>query len=166
MKSTLMRITLISFLFVLSIPNFTSAETKTFGEKASVDRAASAVPQRKEAAEEGIKNGTAFGRLKVYIHYARDKDKKKVEALVVFLRGKGYYDVGTEKIHHRKRDIRYFHDEDEDSALLLKKHFNDFIVGAAKTEKFKIHLKNLSTRYPHAQKGVLELWVFFNKMNF
>ena len=161
MKSTLLRITLIFFLFVLSISNFTSAEIKTFGEKTSVDRAVSSVPERKEAAEEGIKNGTAFGRIKVYIHYARDKDKKKVEALAVFLRGKGYYDVEIEKIHHRERDIRYFHDEDEDSALLLKKHFNDFIVGSAKTAKFNIDLKNLSTRYPHAQKGALELWVFF-----
>ncbi|MEN6318551.1 MAG: hypothetical protein ABFD82_07315 [Syntrophaceae bacterium] len=161
MKSNLVRITLISFLFVLSISNFTFAEIKTFGEKASVDRAASTVPQRKEAVEEGIKNGTAFGMIKVYIHYARDKDKNKSDALAVFLRGKGYYDVETEKIHHRERDIRYFHDEDEESALLLKKHFNDFIVESAKTEKFKIHIKNLSTRYPHAQKGALELWVFF-----
>jgi len=161
MKSTLIRITLISFLFVLSIPSFTSAEIRTFGDKSSVDRAASAVPHRKETVEEGLKNGSTFGRTKVYIHYAKDKDNKRAEALAVFLRGKGYYDVETEKIFHRERDIRYFHDEDEDSALLLKKHFNDFIVGSAKTAKFKIHLKNFGTRYPHAQKGVLEVWVFF-----
>lgn len=161
MKSARMRMTLISFLFVISIANFTFAEIKTFGENASVDRAASAVSQRKDVAEEGVKNGNAFDRIKVYIHYARDKDKKEAEALAVFLKGKGYYDVETEKISHRERDIRYFHDEDEDSALLLKKHFNDFIIGSAKTDKFKIHLKNLSERFPHAQKGALEVWVFF-----
>ena len=147
---------------VLSVVNsLTAAKIDTAGEKASVDSAVTTAPQRKEAAAEGIKNGAALGRVKVYIHYARDKDKKKVEALAVFLRDKGYAAVGTEKIPHRKRDIRYFHDEDEDSALLLKKHFNDFIAGSANTAKFKIHLKNLSTRYPHAQKGAIEVWVFF-----
>jgi len=77
------------------------------------------------------------------------------------LKSKGYAFVETEKILHKKRDIRYFHDEDKDSALLLKKHLNDFLAGSANNEKVNMYIKNLSTRYPHAQKGALEIWVFF-----
>jgi len=130
-------------------------------EKPSVHSAATASHQRKEAEDEGKKIGTILGSNKVYLHYARDKDKEKAEALAIFLRGKGYGFVETEKIPHRKMDIRYFHEEDKDSAILLKKHLSDFIFVSAKTAKFNIHIKNLSIRYPHAQKGALEVWLFF-----
>ena len=132
-------------------------------ERASVDSAVIAAPQRKEAAEGGIKKGTTLGRFKVYIHYAREKDKKMAEDFSVYLKSKGYASVETEKILHKKRDIRYFHDEDKDSALLLKKHLNDFLAGSANTEKVNMYIKNLSTRYPHAQKGALEIWVIFER---
>jgi hypothetical protein len=150
---------------LMFIPAITFAQLNNDERDLSKGGTVPAAPQRKEAAEGSIKNGTALGGVKVYIHYARDKDKKKAEALAVFLRGKGYATVETEKIYHRKRDIRYFHDEDEDEALLLKKYLNDFIVGSAKTAKFNIHIENLSTRYPHAQEGSLEVWIFFSVTN-
>jgi len=86
------------------------------------------------------------------------------EDFSVFLKSKGYAFVETEKIPHKKRDIRYFHDEDEESALLLKKHLNNFIVSSATIAKFNVHINNLSARYPHAQKGAIEMWVFFSEI--
>jgi tetratricopeptide (TPR) repeat protein len=130
-------------------------------DQASVDRAVAAATQRIETEEGGIKKGTALGGVKVYIHYARDKDKKKAEDFSVFLKSKGYASVEVEKIHHNTRDIRYFHDDDQDSALLLKKHLNTFLAGSTIARKINMHIKNLSTRYPRVKKGTLEMWVFF-----
>lgn len=121
----------------------------------------SAVHQAKETAIGEAKHDTAFARSKVYIHYARAKDKKMAEDFSAFLKSKGYASVDTERIRHWKRDIRYFHDEDEEAALLLKKHLSDYLADSAKTAKFNVPIKNLSTRYPQAQKGALEIWVFF-----
>jgi ribosome-binding factor A len=135
-------------------------KTAPADEKAA-ESSTSAVPQGKGTAVGEVKHDTAVAQAKVYIHYAREKDKKMAEDFSAFLKNRGYASVNTEKIRHWKRDIRYFHDEDEDSALLLKKHLNDFLAGTAKTAKFNLHIKNLSTRYPHAQKGALEIWVFF-----
>jgi len=142
------------------VQSLNAARIDTKDEKAAESNA-SAVPQRKDEAVPAVKNEAALDGPKVYIHYAREKDKKRAEDFSVFLKSKGYAFVETEKILHKKRDIRYFHDEDEDSALLLKKHLSDFLAGPAITEKANIHIKNLSTRYPHAQKGALEIWVFF-----
>jgi hypothetical protein len=135
-------------------------KTAPVDEKAA-ESSTSAMPQGKETAIGEVKNDTAVARSKVYIHYAREKDKKMAEDFSAFLKSHGYASVNTEKIQHWKRDIRYFHDEDEDSALLLKKHLNDFLAGTANAAKFNVHIKNLSMRYPHAQKDALEIWVFF-----
>lgn len=143
-----------------ALKSVTAAKTGTEEEKAAESNT-SAVPQRKETAVGNVRKEIELGGTKVYIHYAREKDKKMAENFSAFLKSKEYASVDTEKIRHWKRDIRYFHDEDEDSALLLKKHLNDFLAGSANTAKFNIHIKNLSTRYPHAQKGALEMWVFF-----
>jgi len=143
-----------------AVKSLTATKIGADDEKAAESNA-SAVSQRKETAVQNIKNEAALGGAKVYIHYAREKDKKTAEDFSAFLKSKGYAFVDTEKLRHWKRDIRYFHDEDEEAALLLKKHLNDFLASSANTSKFNIHIKNLSTRYPQAQKGALEMWVFF-----
>ena len=130
-------------------------------DQASVGSTLAAATQRRDMGEGGTKKGTALGRVKVYIHYARERDKKRAEDFSVFLKSRGYSYVEVEKIQHNKRDIRYFHDEDQDSALLLKKYLNKFLAGSAYTKKIDMHIKNLSTRYPHAIEGILEMWVFF-----
>jgi hypothetical protein len=143
-----------------AVKSVTPMKTAPADEKAA-GSITSAVPQAKETAIGEVENDTAVARSKVYIHYAGEKDKKMADDFTVFLKDRGYASVNAEKIRHWKRDIRYFHDEDEDSALLLKKHLNDFLAGTTKTAKFNVNIKNLSTRYPHAQKGALEIWVFF-----
>ena len=143
-----------------AVKSVTPVKIPPVDEKAA-ESSTSAMPQGKETSIGGVKSDTAVAHSKVYIHYAREKDKKMAEDFSAFLKSRGYASVNTEKIRHWKRDIRYFHDEDEDSALLLKKHLNDFLAGTANTAKFNVHIKNLNARYPHAQKGALEIWVFF-----
>jgi hypothetical protein len=143
-----------------SANSVTAAKTDADNTEAAESNAFT-VSQTKETAVGNVKHETAPVGAKVYIHYAREKDKKIAEDFSVFLKCKGYASVETEKIRHWKRDIRYFHDEDEESALLLEKHLDDFIVSSATIAKFTLHIKNLSTRYPHAQKGAIEMWVFF-----
>lgn len=138
----------------------TAVKTAPADEKAS-ESSTFAVPQSKAIETVSTKHDASLAGSKVYIHYARGKDKKTAEDFSAFLKSKGYTSVDIEHIRHWKRDIRYFHDEDEDSALLLKKHLNEFLAGTDRISKFNVHIKNLSTRYPRAQKGALEIWVFF-----
>ena len=124
------------------------------GDKASV------TPQGKKAVTKSQDEITPGG-IKVYIHYAREKDKKIAEAFSADLITKGYAFVDAENIKHRHRDIRYFHSEDEKAALLLREQFNNFIAGSGYAGKINLKVRYLGKVYPKAQKGSLEVWVFF-----
>jgi len=131
-------------------------------EKTAVDDKGSIAPQRKAETVQGIRDVVApAGVNKVHIHYARQEDKEIAEAFSDFLRKKGYAFVVTEKIQQKWRDIRYFHGEDRQAALLLQKQFNDFVAGSTAAKKINLKIKNLGKSYPRAQKGSLEVWVFF-----
>jgi hypothetical protein len=127
-----------------------------------VDEKVSSVPQRKAETVQGIKDVVASaGFNKIHIHYARQRDKEMAEAFSDFLRKKGYGSVETERIQHKWRDIRYFHGEDRQAALLLQKHFNDFVADSTAAKGINLKIKNLGKSYPQAQKESLEIWVFF-----
>jgi hypothetical protein len=133
----------------------------TYGRTAVVEKG-SAVPQRKAETVQGIKDVVApAGINKIHIHYARQEDKEMAVAFSDFLRKKGYVSVDTERIQHKWRDIRYFHVEDRRAALLLQKQFNDFVTDPTAAKGINLKIKNLGKSYPRAQKGSLEVWVFF-----
>jgi hypothetical protein len=132
------------------------------GEKTAVLEKESIAPQRKTAGVQGIRDVVApAGVNKVHIHYARQEDKVMAEAFSDFLRKKGYASVDTERIQHKWRDIRYFHGEDRQAALLLQKQFNDFIAHSTSAKEIELKIKNLGKSYPRAHKGSLEVWVHF-----
>jgi hypothetical protein len=138
------------------------AKTGNADGRTAVDEKGSAVPQRKTETVSGIKDVvTPAGINKIHIHYARQKDKEMAEALSDFLRKKGYTSIDTERIQHKWRDIRYFHGEDRQAALLLQKQFNDFVADSTAAKGINLKIKNLGKSYPRAQKGSLEVWVFF-----
>lgn len=130
-------------------------------ENPLTDSKSSITPQSKKAAVQSMQNDISPDRIKVYIHYPKEKDGKAAEVLSDFLKSKGYLFVNTEMVHHRSREIRYFHNEDKDSALLLQRHLNDFIAGSYGKRIFTINIKNYGRYYPSASKGSLEVWVFF-----
>ncbi len=144
-----------------NVDNLTVPKVVATSEVTRTDDKALAASQGKDAAVPKSQDEIAFGGIKVYIHYARGKDKKMAEAFSAFLRTKGYAYVDAENIKHRRRDIRYFHIEDEKAALLLQKQFNDFIAGSAFAKKVNLNIRDLGKIYPGAQKGSLEVWVFF-----
>ncbi|MEN6320640.1 MAG: hypothetical protein ABFD82_18030 [Syntrophaceae bacterium] len=138
-----------------------SGKTSNTSEKI-IDEKASITFSGKAGAAQEIKNGTAsVGGNKVYIHYGRDEDKEMAEAFSHLLRNRGYASVETEKIQHTSRDIRYFHGEDKKAALLLQKQLKEFVASSRNAKKFTMKIKNLGSSYPRAQKGSLEVWVFF-----
>lgn len=144
-----------------TVNNLTTAKAAAPGEGVRTDDKAAAAPQGKDAAVPKSQDEIALGGIKVYIHYARGKDKKMAEAFSAFLRTKGYAYVDAENIKHKHRDIRYFHGDDEKAALFLQKQFNDFIAGSAYAKKVNLNIRDLGKIYPGAQKGSLEVWVFF-----
>ena len=139
-----------------------AAKTGNTDGKTAVDDKGSVASQRKAETVQGVKDVVApAGINKIHIHYARQEDKEIAEAFSDFLRKKGYASVVTEKIQHKWRDIRYFHGEDRQAALLLQKQFNDFVAGSTAAKEINLKIKNLGKSYPRAQKGSLEVWVFF-----
>jgi hypothetical protein len=139
-----------------------AAKTGDTGEKKSVLERESIAPQRKADGDQIIKDISASPVVsKISIHYARQEDKEMAEAFSDFLRKQGYTSVDTERIQHKWRDIRYFHGEDRQAALLLQKQFNDFVAHSTSAKKVNLKIKNLGKIYPRVQKGSLEVWVHF-----
>ena len=139
-----------------------AAKAGNTDEKTAVDDKGSVASQKKAETVQGIMAVVAPARVnKVHIHYARQKDKVMAEAFSDFLRKKGYASIDTEKIQHKWRDIRYFHGEDKQAALLLQKQFNDFVTVSTATKEINLKIKNLGKSYPRARKGSLEVWVYF-----
>jgi hypothetical protein len=141
--------------------NLTAAKMDNPGEKAVTDAKSFVTPQSKDTAVQKRQDEIALGRLKVYVHFAREKDKKIVEEFSVFLKNKGYAFINKEKIRHNSRDIRYFHDEDRQAAMLLQSHLNDFLASHPDIKNMDLNIKNWGKFYPNASKGSLEVWVFF-----
>jgi len=144
------------------VNSLSAAKTGNADGMTTVDEKVSDLPQRKAETVQGIKDVVVpAGINKIHIHYARQKDKKMAEAFSDFLRKRGYASVDTERIQHKCRDIRYFHGEDRQAALLLQKQFNDFVGNSTVAKGINLKIKNLGKSYPRAQRGSLEVWVFF-----
>lgn len=107
------------------------------------------------------KNRILPGNYTVYLHYSREKNKKTMEELAIFLKKLGFEVNGIERINYKHRDVRYFHDQDKSGALLLKKQFTRFIELYTHFRKTNIKIFNLGPKYPNVKKGALELWVSF-----
>ena len=97
------------------------------------------------------------GRYRVYVHYTNKKNKKLIERFSDFLTHNGFKVEGIQKVNYHNQDVRYFHDEDKEGALVLKKHLTAFIPPITSINNADIKIINLSRKYPNAQKGALEL---------
>ena len=84
---------------------------------------------------------------------------KLMEKLSGFLAQYGFNVEGIQKVTYHQRDVRYFHDEDKQGALLLHKHLTEFITPFTDSKNINIRIINLSSKFPNAQKKALELWV-------
>ncbi len=82
-----------------------------------------------------------------------------MEELSVFLKKKGYTVKDIERVKDRKRDIRYFRNEDKEGSLLFKRHIYDFINRSTDIKDIDLKIRNLGKVYPHAHRGLLELWL-------
>lgn len=97
----------------------------------------------------------------VYLHYSDQKNKRLMENFSAFLEQNGFDVSGIQRVDYKNQDIRFFHDQDKNGALLLKKHLTEFIQPVENLDENKIKVINLSRKYPKAQKGLLEVWVDF-----
>jgi hypothetical protein len=97
----------------------------------------------------------------VYVHYTNKKNEKLMERLSVFLTQNGFRVKGIQKVNYHHQDIRYFHDEDKQGAILLQKHLIKFLNTFTDIKITNIKIINLSSKFPNAQKKSLELWVNF-----
>ena len=97
----------------------------------------------------------------VYLHYSDPKNKRLMENFSAFLEQNGFQVSGIQRVDYNNQDIRFFHDQDKNGALLLKKRLTEFIQPVENLDENKIKVINLSRKYPEAQKGLLEVWVDF-----
>ena len=84
-----------------------------------------------------------------------------MENFAAFLEDNGFEVSGIQKVNYKRQDIRFFHNQDKEGALLLKKHLTGFFQSVKDLNESKIKVINLSRKYPGAQKGLLEVWVNF-----
>jgi hypothetical protein len=96
----------------------------------------------------------------VYLQYYNKDDEVPISKLRNFLKDKGYVAPGMEKVPHKYRDIRYFHDEDKDAASLLKAHTEEFMRNVLKRDDIELEIKPLGESFPHAPKQIIELWLY------
>ncbi|MBW1727595.1 MAG: hypothetical protein JRJ62_08435 [Deltaproteobacteria bacterium] len=102
------------------------------------------------------------GRYTVYVHYTKKKNKKLMERFSAFLTHNGFKVNGIQKVNYHNQDVRYFHDEDKEGALVLKKYLTGFIPPISSINNADMKIINLSRKYPNAQRGALELWLNLN----
>jgi hypothetical protein len=141
--------------------------THGVNEKKQTDSKMSASTEVKEVAEVVEKTISAPqdiiqpGIYTVYVHYTNKKNEKLMERLSVFLNQNGFRVEGIQKVNYHHRDVRYFHDEDKQGALLLQNQLTEFITPFTDIKNNNIRIINLSSKFPNAQKKALELWVNF-----
>ncbi|MGD9083171.1 MAG: hypothetical protein PVH72_06505, partial [Desulfobacterales bacterium] len=133
----------------------------TSDEKKQADYKLSSASQGKRTKLNTDQNNPKDQSYMVSLHYTSDKNRELMEDLAVLLKMEGFDILGIEKVEYQNRDIRYFHDEDKPSALLLKKISNRIFTRRMNIEDINIKIKNLSKKYTKARKRALELWVNF-----
>jgi type II secretory pathway predicted ATPase ExeA len=109
----------------------------------------------------GSDEGIQHGLYTIHLHYAREENKELMEELTILLKNKGFRVLGIDKVDYQNSDIRYFHNDDKASAFIIKKHLTQFITSFPNLKNTNIKIKNLSKKYPNAQKGSIELWLNF-----
>jgi len=97
----------------------------------------------------------------VYLHYSDVKNKQLMEDFSAFLGKNGFEVSGIQKVNYKKQDIRFFHGQDINGALLLKKYLTEFFQSLKDFNENRIKIINLSRKYPEAQKNLLEVWLDF-----
>jgi hypothetical protein len=135
--------------------------THGVNEKKQTDSKMSAstdVVENKTSGPQGIIEPAIYT---VYVHYTNKKNEKLMERLSVFLTQNGFRVEGIQKVNYHHRDVRYFHDEDKQGALLLQNQLTEFITPFTDIKNNNIRIVNLSSKFPNAQKRTLELWVNF-----
>lgn len=122
--------------------------------------AKSILPSKIEKAELArTQNEENPSRYKVYLHYSTQKNKDLIKKLSVFLGKYGFRIQDSERVKYNNKDIRYFHDEDREGALLLKDCLAQFTHHTSSLKGTDIKIRNLGARYPNAKRGALELWI-------
>jgi len=107
--------------------------------------------------DEGIQHGLYT----IHLHYTSEENKELMEKLAFSLKNEGFKVLGIEKVDYQNSDIRYFHKDDKAGAFIIRKHLTQFITAFPNLKNTNIKIKNLSEKYPNAQKGSVELWLNF-----
>jgi hypothetical protein len=115
----------------------------------------------KETKLNGSEEGIQHGLYTIHLHYTSEENKELMEKLAILLKNKGFRVLGIAKVDYQNSDIRYFHKDDKAGAFIIKKHLTQFITPFPNLKNTNIKIKNLSKKYPNAQKGSVELWLNF-----
>ena len=109
----------------------------------------------------GSKDRIQHGQFTIHLHYTSEENKELMEKLAFSLKNEGFRVLGIAKVDYQNSDIRYFHSDDKAGAFIIKKHLTQFITPFPNLKNTNIKIKNLSKKYPNAQKGSVELWLNF-----
>ncbi len=104
-------------------------------------------------------NNDPYAKYRVYLHYSELKNKQIMKKFSVFIEEKGFEVLGIQRIHYEHRDIRFFHEQDQKGARILRQYLTEFISSLKHIKKEPVRIIDLSRKYPTAPNGLLEVWV-------
>jgi uncharacterized protein YoxC len=102
-----------------------------------------------------------YSKYRVYLHYSELKNKEIMKNFSVFLKEKGFEVLGIQRVRYQHQDIRFFHEQDEKGAQILRKYLTGFVASLKNVKKEPIRIIDLGRKYPKAPNGSLEVWVDF-----
>ncbi len=115
----------------------------------------------KPTAPKTPKDNGRYSKYRVYLHYSDLKSKGIMKNFSVFLKDKGFEVLGIQRVPYQHRDIRFFHEQDEKGAQILRKYLIGFIASLKNIKEEPVRIIDLNRKYPEAPNGLLEVWVDF-----
>jgi archaellum component FlaC len=145
------------------IPNDPVA-VQTYEQRSNI---LSSVISDNKAAEE--RYAQARSKPTIFLQYT-DGSQTQAEDIAAELKGLGYWLPGEERVDQAsgKREVRYFHEEDEQAAQKLADDVNSVLTGMGLLSEtsMEVGIKSLvSYRSKKPGAGILELWLDIGQLN-
>lgn len=104
--------------------------------------------------------GDVAERSRLAVFFASEREAGLARELAAHLSGRGYPRPRMARApFEQTSNIRYFHGADQDRARSLQRAVRRFLARAIGRPDLPVRLKNLSTRYPLDEAGLLEIWI-------
>ena len=138
-----------------------TVSVSALNQKTQAESAPRLSAEIKQPEPKTTQNNDPYAKYRLYLHYSELNNKQIMKKFSVFIEEKGFEVLGIQRIHYQHRDIRFFHEQDQKGAQILRQYLTEFMSSLKQIKKEPVRVIDLSRKYPKAPKGLLEVWVDF-----